>query len=107
MEDGLSYLRSSRNLYDCISIHPWLNLAQLRIVENNEMQEDLDPLKLVQLGAITITVVRGVKKLRPVPRAWSKDRKLNSVQQASDKMLKGKAIESSIRLHSIAQSDRK
>ncbi|KAI9880180.1 MAG: hypothetical protein M1830_004999 [Pleopsidium flavum] len=43
--------------------------ARVEILENSEMPEDLDPLTLLQLGTITITIVRGVKKVCSAPQA--------------------------------------
>jgi len=75
-------------------------------VEHSELPDDLNLQKFVQLGAITITVRRGVRKLRRVPQAWSKVNGLSPVNQVSEKTLKGKAIENSIRLLSADWPDR-
>ena len=67
------------------------------VVEHDELPDDIDPEKGMQLGTIKLTVYRAHMKRRPVPVAYVKDAGFIPVDQTSEKILKGKAIENNIR----------
>lgn len=67
-------------------------------MEHGELPDDLNPQMAAQLGTIELTCYRVHKKLLRVPQAWDKAFGFTSVDHISEKILKGKAIENSIRL---------
>ncbi|MCJ1363319.1 hypothetical protein MMC16_002426 [Acarospora aff. strigata] len=73
------------------------SFGQVEIVEHDELPDDIDPEKGMQLGTIKLTVYRAHMKRRPVPVAYVKDAGFIPVDQTSEKILKGKAIENNIR----------
>lgn len=68
------------------------------IVEHSELPGGVDLPSYKQLGTITVEVRRAIAKKLPVPEQFPDSRIPSSIHQASEKMLKGRAIESSVKL---------
>jgi len=66
-------------------------------VEHGELPDNFNPQMAMQLGTIELICYRVHRKLLRVPQAPHKAVGFTSIDQTSEKVLKGKAIENNIR----------